>query len=78
MDKLIIAQRLKKIRKERNIPREQAAKDLDISYSALSAYEIGQRIPRDYIKVKLAEYYGTTVQAIFFTHNVTESNKKEE
>lgn len=78
MDKLIIAQRLKTIRKEQNISREQVAKDLGISYSALSAYEIGQRIPRDYIKLKLTEYYGTTVQAVFFTHNVTESYKKEE
>lgn len=66
MDKLIIAQRLKTIRKKQNISREQAAKDLGISYSALSAYEIGQRIPRDYIKLKLAEYYDTTLDSVFF------------
>lgn len=76
MDKLIIAQRLKTIRKEQNISREQVAKDLGISYSALSAYEIGQRIPRDYIKLKLAEYYKTSVQAIFFAKDVTNCNNE--
>lgn len=77
MDKLIIAKRLKDIRKSKNISREEVVKDVGISYSALSAYEIGQRIPRDYIKVKLAEYYKTSVQAIFFTHDVTGCNNDE-
>lgn len=66
LDKLTIAERLKNLREQKNISREKAAKDLGISYSALSAYEIGDRIPRDRIKVKVAEYYGTSVQAIFF------------
>ncbi|WP_423748200.1 hypothetical protein [Bacillus cereus] len=29
-------------------------------------YENGQRIPRDNIKIKLANFYGVTVQTIFF------------
>ncbi|QHF59202.1 hypothetical protein Bateq7PJ16_3396 [Bacillus subtilis] len=29
-------------------------------------YETGQRIPRDEIKIKLADYYQKTVQQIFF------------
>jgi transcriptional regulator with XRE-family HTH domain len=78
MDKLIIAKRLKNIRKEQKISREKVVEDLGISYSALSAYEIGQRIPRDYIKLKLAEYYKTTVQAIFFTPDDTICNIEEE
>lgn len=42
------------------------AKGVGISQSALSNYEAGIRIPRDDIKAALANYYGTTIQAIFF------------
>ena len=54
MDKLTIAERLKNLREQKNITREQAAKDLGISYSALSAYEIGDRTPRDRVKLRIA------------------------
>ena len=33
---------------------------------ALSMYECGERVPRDSVKIKLAAYYNTTVQSIFF------------
>jgi len=29
-------------------------------------YENGKRIPKDDIKITLAKYYGSTVEAIFF------------
>ena len=49
-----------------NIPRTEVIKAVGISLSALTMYEIGQRIPRDEIKVKLAKYYGKTVEELFF------------
>ena len=45
---------------------EEVAKALNISVSALSMYECENRIPRDEIKIKIAEYYGKTVGEIFF------------
>lgn len=48
-------------------PRKEVADAVGVSLSALSMYENGQRIPRDEIKVKLAQYYRTSVQALFFT-----------
>lgn len=42
------------------------ARDIGISVSAYTMYEIGQRVPKDEIKVKIANYYNTTVQSIFF------------
>ena len=45
---------------------ETVAKDVGISTSALGMYETEQRIPRDEIKIALAEYFNTTVEAIFF------------
>jgi putative transcriptional regulator len=46
--------------------REEVAKAVGISISTLQMYENGQRIPRDNIKIKLANFYGVTVQIIFF------------
>ena len=46
---------------------ETVANDIGISYQSMQAYESGTRNPRDQIKIKLANYYGTTVGSIFFT-----------
>lgn len=46
--------------------REEVATAVGISLSAVAMYENGERIPRDEIKIKLANYYKTTVQALFF------------
>lgn len=50
----------------------EVAKELGISVSALSMYENGARIPRDPIKIRIADYYNMPIQDIFFakdTHN---------
>lgn len=59
-----IAEKLVKARGE--IPKRIVAEEVGISVSALSMYELGHRVPRDEVKVKLAKYYNTTVQALFF------------
>lgn len=57
-----------KLRKLRgNKTAVKVAKDLGISRSALIKYENDERVPRDEIKKKIAEYYGRTIQFIFFT-----------
>ena len=53
-------------RVKRKYSRETVADAVDISVSAISMYENGERIPRDIVKVKLASYYGRSVQEIFF------------
>lgn len=49
-----------------NIPREEVAKSVGVSTSAISMYENGERIPRDAIKIQLASFYSRSVQEIFF------------
>lgn len=61
---MTVAERLVKARGDRK--REEVAKAVGVSLSAISMYENGVRIPRDETKVKLAEYYNTTVQELFF------------
>ncbi len=64
MNENIVAQRLVDLRNEKS--QKEVAAAVGITVSALSMYETGNRIPRDEIKRKLAAYYNTTVQAIFF------------
>jgi putative transcriptional regulator len=50
-----------------NRSREEVAKALGISVSALQMYENAQRVPKDEIKLKIANYYGMSVESIFFS-----------
>ena len=65
LNPLIIGKKLQKLRgdKEQKI----VAEAVGISISALSMYESGERVPRDDIKIAIAEYYGTTVGTLFFS-----------
>lgn len=49
-----------------NTSREEVAKAVNVSVSAIQMYENGARIPRDETKVKLAEYYGCSIGELFF------------
>ena len=64
MNRDAIAQKLINLRGDKL--QLEVAKAVGISVSALSMYENGERIPRDEIKKRLADYYGTSVEAIFF------------
>ena len=57
---------------------ETVARDVGISVSSLAMYETEKRVPRDEIKIKLANYYKRSVQEIFFTENVTKCGNKTE
>ena len=60
----IIGEKLKKLRGNRT--RAEVANALDISQSALAMYEDGQRIPRDNIKIRIANFYAVSISDLFF------------
>ena len=64
MDSKAIGKRLIKLRGDRS--RKEVSDALNISRSALSMYENGERIPRDEIKIRIAEYYDTSIEALFY------------
>ncbi|WP_404826313.1 helix-turn-helix transcriptional regulator [Priestia flexa] len=66
LDKEKIAQKLMSLRG--GLSREEVAIDVGISVSALQMYENGNRVPKDEIKIKIAKYYGKSVQEIFFNY----------
>lgn len=65
MDANKIGNRLKQLRGLRR-PEEIAYK-VDCSVSSILLYESGKRIPKDDVKLKLANLYGLTVQELFFS-----------
>lgn len=60
-----IGMKLKALRGQRT--QQEVADKVGITKSALAMYERDKRVPRDEVKVKLAAFYGETVQAIFFS-----------
>lgn len=64
IDPIKIGKRLVRLRGK--LTQEKVANDCGISTSALAMYESGKRIPRDEIKVVLARYFNTTIEALFF------------
>lgn len=59
-----LGKRLKELRGDRN--RDKVAEAVGISSSALGMYECNKRVPRDDVKKKLADYFGVTIQQLFF------------
>lgn len=62
----LIAKRLMELRANRS--QEEVTTALGISKSTWSMYENAERIPKDEIKIKIANYFNKTVQEIFFDH----------
>lgn len=62
---------LVELRTDHGLTQEQLADKLGISLSAISAYECGNRVPRDEIKLKIAEFFGVSVVDLFFTNHVS-------
>jgi transcriptional regulator with XRE-family HTH domain len=61
-----IGKKLKALRGDKT--QREVAEDLQITKSALAMYERDERIPRDEIKVRIAEYYGESVQSLFYAN----------
>lgn len=65
MDAKKIGAILIKLRGE-NRTQQEVADSIGVTVSAIGMYERGERIPRDEIKIRLAEYYGKSIGEIFF------------
>lgn len=61
-------ERLRELRANRG--QAEVAEAIGVSTMAISQYETGKRIPQDKIKVKLARYFGQSVESLFFSQKV--------
>jgi len=62
----VIGSRLREARGIR--PKTKVAKLLGISYSSLCKYEAGLRVPKGNVKKLLADYYGVSVEELFYAN----------
>ena len=62
-----IGTKLKALRAAKKKSQKQVADELEITKSSLAMYERDERIPRDEVKIRIAEYYGENVQSLFFS-----------
>lgn len=62
-----IGKKLTKLRIKRGLTQGDLALKLGVSESCVSRYESGSRNPNDKMKTKIAKFYGTTVESIFYT-----------
>lgn len=65
-----VGHRLRNLRGTKS--REEMARDLGVTAQAIWNYENAFRTPGDDLKIKMAEYFGKTVQEIFFDRGSTE------
>jgi len=66
LDKKIIGERLKELRIKKGLTIKEMADAVGVSCSTWSMYEIGERIPRDEIKIEIANYFKKSVNTIFY------------
>lgn len=60
------AEKLKKLRDQKGISQLELSEKIGVSPSSITMYEQGERVPRDSVKIKIADYFGVTVESIFF------------
>lgn len=65
MDAVKIGKKLRELRGTRH--QTTVAKAIGVTTTAISNYELGLRIPTDEVKIRLAKYFKTTVQKLFFS-----------
>lgn len=62
---MTLGQRLRMLRDERNLSREELAKNLGITYWALSKYENDDRVPDKDTLLLIADFFNVTLDFLF-------------
>ncbi len=64
VNKMSIGEKLRILRGKRS--QDEVSSKVGVTKSAWAMYERNERVPRDEIKIKIANYFHVTVQEIFF------------
>ncbi|MCT3452013.1 XRE family transcriptional regulator [Limosilactobacillus fermentum] len=65
------------LRRKRGESQKTAAKNIGITQSMLAMLETGDRRGSDATKMAIANYYGVSVEHIFFGSNITNRDKED-
>lgn len=61
-----IGEKLAILRNDRNLTQKELGIEVGVSTASIAMYELDERVPRDEIKKRIANFFGKTVQEIFF------------
>ena len=64
MNKKVMGAKLRALRGDKT--QKATADGIGVKQSTYAMYETGERVPGDENKIRIAKYYGKTVQEIFF------------
>ena len=73
LDAVQIGNRIKGLRESQKETMLDLSRAIGTSESAIGMYESGQRVPRDEIKIRIAEHFTVPVESIFFPRTQHES-----
>ena len=73
MDPVKKKKKLRSLREEKNETAGDLSSAINVSESAIFMYEAGKRIPRDEIKIRIAEHFAMPVESIFFPNKQHEA-----
>ena len=65
-------EKLKTLRENRGLSVDDLAKTLGLTRQAIYNYEMDARVPRDEIKIRIANFFDVGIEDIFFTQRATE------
>ena len=68
-----LAEKLKSLRKEKNISQEKLAQYLNVSFQSVSKWENGNSCPDISLLPAIARYYGITVDELLQVENINEN-----
>lgn len=66
MDAIIIGKKLRELRG--SMTQSELSRNIGVTTSAIGMYECGIRIPRDDIKIRFADFFGKSVEDIFYSN----------
>lgn len=61
-----IGEKLATLRNDRNLTQKELGIEVGVSTASIAMYELDERVPRDEIKKRIANFFGKTVQEIIF------------
>ncbi|MHB8918612.1 MAG: helix-turn-helix transcriptional regulator [Desulfocucumaceae bacterium] len=77
-DSTVRNEKMYRLRAERGLSQRQVADAVRISQSSYAMIEGGHRHPRKEVEKKLADFFGVTVDELFFSQNNHGTRLKEE
>lgn len=66
MNQTSIGEKIAELRNKANITQKELGMKIGVSTASVAMYELNERVPRDEVKRKIANFFQVSVQDLFF------------